>query len=158
AGNLNLVVTDNTGTPLKTVGPIAVAAGTGATVGGGATPTTIPINLSLPVGTGYRIYSTPTTNVTMIRENTNPGYPLPIGTVGNVTTSWTNGAASTANYYFFYNWVVSVGCEGSRVPVTATINAAPSGSGLATGGTTTGSNQSANSSMAYTDACNDTVA
>ncbi|HRN95641.1 MAG TPA: hypothetical protein PL084_13035, partial [Chitinophagales bacterium] len=44
-------------------------------------------------------------------------------------------------YYSF------VGCEGTRVPVTATINPAASGTGLATGGTTTGASQGASTTQ-----------
>ncbi|HRN95614.1 MAG TPA: hypothetical protein PL084_12900, partial [Chitinophagales bacterium] len=66
-------------------------------------------------------------------------------------------ALSAAEVASVYN-VTFVGCEGTRVPVTATINPAASGTGLATGGTTTGASQGASTTQSYTDACNDTVA
>ncbi|MBS1776330.1 MAG: hypothetical protein JSS64_08640, partial [Bacteroidetes bacterium] len=52
----------------------------------------------------------------------------------------------------------TVGCEGTRVPVTATVNAAATGTGLAAGGTTVGNAQTNGTTVAYTSSCNDTVA
>jgi len=89
---------------------------------------------------------------------------LPTGVSGLVSNS------EKLDEFRFYNraltaseiastWNVTLGgCEGTRVPVTATINPAASGTGLATGGTTTGASQGASTVQSYTDACNDTVA
>jgi hypothetical protein len=52
----------------------------------------------------------------------------------------------------------SVGCEGTRVPVTATITGAASGTGLSTGGTTTATIQADGTTVNYMDGCNDKVA
>ncbi|MBS1782536.1 MAG: hypothetical protein JSS78_05685, partial [Bacteroidetes bacterium] len=52
----------------------------------------------------------------------------------------------------------TIGCEGTRTPVTATVNAAATGTGLAAGGTTVGNTQSNGTTVAYTSSCNDTVA
>src|SRR5690606_14565687 len=123
AGSLTMALTDNTGSLIQTIGPIPIPAGTGTTIATGATPTTIPINVALPPGTGYRLYTT-ALSATLIRENSGLSYPYPFGTAGAVTTSWTNGAASAANYYFFYNFQVSTGCESPRIPVTALVNPA----------------------------------
>src|SRR5690606_20243638 len=103
AGSLTMALTDNTGSLIQTIGPIPIPAGTGTTIATGATPTTIPINVALPPGTGYRLYTT-ALSATLIRENSGLSYPYPFGTAGAVTTSWTNGAASATNYYFFYNF------------------------------------------------------
>jgi hypothetical protein len=51
-----------------------------------------------------------------------------------------------------------VGCEGTPVPVTATITGNTSGTGLATGGTTTGANHLDGTTVNYNDGCNDKVA
>ena len=51
-----------------------------------------------------------------------------------------------------------IGCEGTRVPVTATITGNSSGTGLATGGTTTGANHLDGTTVNYNDGCNDKVA
>jgi hypothetical protein len=52
----------------------------------------------------------------------------------------------------------TVGCEGTRVPVNANITGVSSGTGLATGGTTTGANQLDGTTVNYNDGCNDKVA
>src|SRR5690606_15454190 len=87
-GAMTVVLADNNGTVLQTVGPIAIPAGTGTTVNNGATPVTIPLNIDVPAaGTGYRLYTTQLT-VPLIRESSGLSYPYPIGTLGNVTTGW----------------------------------------------------------------------
>jgi hypothetical protein len=156
AGSLTLALEDNTGTVIQTMGPFSIPAGTGSTIANGATPTTIPLNISIPTGTGYRLYTSNLT-ATFIRENSGNTYPYPLGTVGNVTTSWTSGSASATNYYFLYNWKVSTGCESSRVPVAATISGTTSPNGISTGGTTIVGTQADGTTVNYTDGCNDLV-
>ncbi len=59
----------------------------------------------------------------------NYGYPFSIPGVLNILHSTlTPPPANTARldlYYYFYNWVVTTGCESARTPVTATIVTAP---------------------------------
>src|SRR5690606_38938881 len=103
---MTVVLADNNGTVLQTVGPIAIPAGTGTTVNNGATPVTIPLNIDVPAAdTGYRLYTTLLT-VPLIRESSGLSYPYPIGTLGNVTTGWASGSASSTSYYYFYNWEI----------------------------------------------------
>ncbi len=64
----------------------------------------------------------------------------------------TNGGMAVVNIGY------SLGCIGNRVPVDATINGTTSGTGLSTGGTTTGSMHADGSTVNYTDGCGDMVA
>ncbi len=121
------------------------------------------INLGwvIPAGT-YRLGAVSMTG-NFIRENpASPGfsYPIPLGTVGQITgynTSLTGTLTSSANiYYFVYNWNISTGCESPRVPVTATVTPAdavtitPSTLTSCTGEQVTLSASSANTNYAYT--------
>ncbi len=85
----------------------------------------VPLNWQIPAGS-YTIYqsvsgascyrdfsggtSTPTT-----------AYPYNIGSACTLT----NGSLS-GYYYFFYDWSITTGCEGTKVPVVATITTPPS--------------------------------
>ena len=54
----------------------------------------------------------------------NPAYPFPLGTVGEMTGTTVSGGNSTEYYYFFYDWEVeatSVDCESDRVEVVVDI-------------------------------------
>src|SRR5690606_21565274 len=52
----------------------------------------------------------------------------------------------------------STGCEGTRVPVTATINATSTGTGLASGGSVTVNNQADGTTVNYDDQCSEKIA
>ena len=48
--------------------------------------------------------------------------------VSILTSTLTAAPTNTARndlYYYFYNWSISTGCESARVPVVATVTAAP---------------------------------
>ncbi len=100
----------------------------------GTTAFTVSLGWSIPEGIGYRLVLTGDAAGSLVREASgfSPAYPYVLGTSGNITGGWFSGASS--GYYFFYNWSISEGCESSRTPVTATINAAPS---ISTSGSTT---------------------
>ncbi|WP_118950639.1 Ig-like domain-containing protein [Taibaiella helva] len=123
AGSTYVLLKNSAGVTLQTAGPFVLPIGTGTTVTGGATPVSLPVNLSVSPGTGLRLVDSARTG-SIIRDNPISGwtYPLPIGTVGNITSGLAAGGISTTTHYYFYNWQVSAACEGPRVPVTATIN------------------------------------
>lgn len=125
-GEMTVVLADNSGTILQSVGPIAIPAGTGTTINNGATPVTIPLNINVPAaGTGYRLYTTQLT-VPLIRESSGLSYPYPIGNLGNVITGWASGSASASTYYFFYNWQIGDNvCNSSMVEVKVSVEPKP---------------------------------
>ncbi len=124
AGSTFVLLKNSAGVTLQTAGPFVLPVGTGTTLTGGATPTTLALNFNVSPGTGYRLVDSARTG-SIIRDNPVSGwsYPLPIGTVGNITGGLAAGSSSTTAHYYFYNWQASAACEGPRVPVTATINA-----------------------------------
>ncbi|WP_118950642.1 Ig-like domain-containing protein [Taibaiella helva] len=124
AGSTYVLLKNSAGVTLQTAGPFALPIGTGTTVAGGATPAVLPLNFNVSPGTGYRLVDSARTG-SIIRDNPISGwsYPLPIGTVGNITAGLGGGSINSSAHYYFYNWQVSATCEGPRVPVTATINA-----------------------------------
>ncbi|MDP2385538.1 MAG: GEVED domain-containing protein [Bacteroidota bacterium] len=112
----------------STVG-IQLQDNTGANIGAPVTTSatvagvnTITLNLSIPVGTGYRLVSTNSTNLG--RGSTGVAFPYTCAGVCSVTSSeW--GGSTTGTYYFFYDWVVSTACESSpRTPVNVTVTGA----------------------------------
>jgi hypothetical protein len=120
-GSMQVELRDNAGVLIETVGPFAYPPGTISD----PVPVTFPLNLSVPVGTGYRIVSAAMTGA-LIRETSGNTYPY-VSTSGNVVvTSGFITNPGSATYYWFYNWQVSTGCETEREAVTATvINDAP---------------------------------
>ncbi|RYZ54490.1 MAG: T9SS type A sorting domain-containing protein, partial [Sphingobacteriales bacterium] len=89
------------------------------------TKTTVPLNFNVPAGNGYRLVLNGATGGGIsgfIREATTGfTYPYTLPGVISITSAYTSGASS-AYYYYFYDWQISTGCEGSRVPVVATVN------------------------------------
>ncbi|WP_118973509.1 Ig-like domain-containing protein [Taibaiella koreensis] len=124
AGSTFVLLKNSAGVTLQTAGPFVLPIGTGTTLTGGATPTTLALNFNVSPGAGYRLVDSARTG-SIIRDNPISGwsYPLPIGLVGNITSALAAGGTSTGTHYYFYNWRVAASCEGSRVPVTATVNA-----------------------------------
>lgn len=119
AGTITIALEDAAGTVLQS-----------ATVNltGTAAPgvyTTIPLNFTVPPGTGHRLlWAAKTGGVTgLIRDYTaNSGITFPYTLPG--VASITGGTTATY-YYYFYNWRVKDGCVSARVPVTATVVPAP---------------------------------
>jgi hypothetical protein len=93
------------------------------------------------------------TAIALFRNTAGAVYPYSSSGINIISNNF-----NPVYYYYFYNWKFSSGCESPRVPVAATINGSPSGSGLSTGGTTTGSLHADGTTVDYTDACNDKVA
>ncbi|RYD54375.1 MAG: hypothetical protein EOP56_19320, partial [Sphingobacteriales bacterium] len=117
-GTITLGLYSSTGTELASTAAIPVT-GTGL-----STPVTVPINFAVPAGTGYRLLVKAYTGLSgLLRDFTGISYPYG-SAPAPVTGSWTGSATSTS-YYFFYNVVVSTGCNSARTAVLATVNTAP---------------------------------
>jgi len=119
----------------------------------------VPVNITgLPPG-NYKMGMTYSNITAIVRESSITGFPYtsPGGEIS--ITAGANGAGlaqTTAAYYWFYNWVISTGCEGSRTAVTATVNTPPTitvsatASTLCAGESTTLSVSSPNPNYIYT--------
>lgn len=89
---------------------------------------TIPVGISaLPVG-NYKMVMTYSNITSMVRES--GGVTFPYNSPSNEVsiTAGANGtgtAQTTSAYYWFYNWVISTGCESPRQLIVATVNTAP---------------------------------
>ncbi|MEZ4966720.1 MAG: hypothetical protein R2791_15865 [Saprospiraceae bacterium] len=122
-GAITIELTDDAGTVLQTAGPFTIPVGNGTTLGNGATPTTFTLDFTIPPGTGYRLRSANHSG-NIIRDNPIGAvfsYPVPIGTVGNLTAGLLAGAVNANTHYYFYNWLITTGCESAREPVVATV-------------------------------------
>lgn len=90
--------------------------------------TVVPLNFTVPAGTGYRLVLNGASGggiTGFIREVTSGfAYPYTYAGVASITSAYTSGASSTY-YYYFYDWQISSGCEGTRIPVTASVTAPP---------------------------------
>ncbi|MBL7707412.1 MAG: right-handed parallel beta-helix repeat-containing protein [Taibaiella sp.] len=96
-----------------------------------ATEYRIPVNITVPPG-DYKMVKSLTSTTSginnMVRESS--GVSFPYTSSGNevVITAGANGAGTaqtTSAYYWFYNWKITKGCQGARVPVAATIKTTP---------------------------------
>jgi hypothetical protein len=151
AGSISISLVNSAGTILQT---------TTVNVTGNPTaiPATVPLNFTVQPGTAYRlVWATPNTGITgLFREYTGTpfGFPYTIPNVISLTSSYTSGA-SLAYYYYFYNWSISSGCEGPRVPIAAVVTAPPATTvtaadlTLCPGGSTTLSVSSPNAGYTY---------
>ena len=123
AGTLNLQLANSAGTVMQTASYTITAAQANSTTTVLGTPIVVPVNFDIPVGTGYRLGIASGTTATLLR-NTSLASPY-YNVVANNLTFTGNWFADNNYWYFFYNILVSTGCSGSRVPVTATVNTAP---------------------------------
>lgn len=134
-GSITVALQNSAGQILMQAPAQALNIGTGTTFGGGATPTTITLNFTIPPGTGYRLVDIARTG-SIIRDNpvgSNFTFPLPIGNVGQIQGGLLGGSLSTNTYYYFYNWQIKQGqkgCSSSRVPVPVNLLPRPSGSNI----------------------------
>lgn len=74
----------------------------------------VPVNFSVPVGSGYEMRLT-SANGELYRNNSGVSFPYVDGT-GAVTIT---GSTSTGFYYWFYDWQISI--EGSQCPGPTTL-------------------------------------
>ena len=102
---------------------------------GSLVPTTVDLDFNLVPGTNYKMRPGSFSGITGLQfepaagaPGGNYGYPMVYPGVLTITTSTLTAApTNTARndlYYYFYNWVVSTGCESPRLPVTATVTTA----------------------------------
>jgi hypothetical protein len=118
--SLTIQLKNSAGTVLQTT-TVSVA----TTVAPGV-KTLIPLNFSVPTGTGHRLVIQAATGLTGLTREVTTGYTYPytVSGVASITSAYTAGA-SAAYYYYFYDWLIGTGCESARQMVTATVNAAP---------------------------------
>ena len=119
--SLTIQLKNSAGTVLQTT-TVSVA----TTVAPGV-KTLIPLNFSVPAGTGHRLVIQAATGLTGLTREVTTGYTYPytVSGVASITSAYTAGA-SAAYYYYFYDWLIGTGCESARQMVTATVNTAPS--------------------------------
>jgi hypothetical protein len=98
---------------------------------------TVPVNFNLQPGTNLKMRPAFSGGITQLLFEPsasapagNYGYPHVVpGVLSILTSTLTAAPTNTARndlYYYFYNWTIGTGCEGSRVPVVATVTPAPS--------------------------------
>src|SRR5690606_310607 len=88
------------------------------TVSGGATAQTIPINVTIPVGTGYHLWTNTYEDLPvsgLARNTTGSTYPYPAAATSPIQI--TGSEMLPQNYVYYYRWRYSTACESSRVPV-----------------------------------------
>ena len=123
---LTVVLQDNAGTPLQTFSLTDVS--TNAAAGWH----TVPLNMIVQPGTGYKLLCTFNSgSLSNYSHASGADFTTTafnnLGSVGLITNGLNTGpTVSTTSYWYFYNLVVSAGCNGVRVPVTATVNTSPS--------------------------------
>ena len=116
SGDVIITLYNSAGTLLYTSPTFTV------TTGSLTTPQTLNLNWSIPAGTGYKILVP--THTPQLGYHTGT-FPISLGNgVGNITSGATATGTTTLNY-FIYNMKTTVGCEGTRVPVTATVTPPP---------------------------------
>jgi hypothetical protein len=121
SGSMSVQLTNSAGVVLATAGPFTYGPGSTAN----PTIVTLPVNFTVPVGTGYRMLSASMSGGSVIRESSGNVYPYTSAS-GNVaiTSGYISGTSTT--YYWFYDWQVSTGCESSRTSVLADVTPSPS--------------------------------
>ncbi|MFN0189395.1 MAG: hypothetical protein ACKVQV_11910, partial [Bacteroidia bacterium] len=87
---------------------------------------TVPVNFNIPAGTNYVIGFASNPN-TWRGNITNFPYPFLLPGILNIQgSSFGTSPGTTLIYqYYFYNWVVTTGCESSRTAVAATVTTPP---------------------------------
>ena len=92
--------------------------------GTGTTAVTLPLNFTLPVGTGYHVEVYTSNGTSLIANSGGLTYPYNAGPV-SLTSGFDGSSVDPGNYFYLYNFKVSSICEGPRVAVTATVTAPP---------------------------------
>jgi hypothetical protein len=105
----NISIRNSAGTELYNSGSILT------TVTGGSTPQLVTLNAPLVPGTAYRIGLG--VNPGMTRNTTGASHPYEIPGVLSIT----GNSFDPVYWYFLYDWKITSGCEGTRVPVVATV-------------------------------------
>ncbi|WP_353084964.1 GEVED domain-containing protein [Flavobacterium sp.] len=98
-------------------------ASTNVIVPQGANPSWYTMNINFDVVPGtYRLLASYSESADRVTAGVN--YPYSLGTSGSITTGYNLGNDSTS-YNYFHNITIQEFCNGTRVPVTATLNAPP---------------------------------
>ena len=87
----------------------------------------IPVGITGIAPGNYKMGMTYTNLSNAVRESSGVTFPYTSPGGECSITAGANGTGSaqtTTAYYWFYNWVISTGCESARVPVIATVTAA----------------------------------
>lgn len=105
------------------------------------TPKTVTLNWNLAAGTTYQLYWPQTAyNINRLLRNLSGATAYYNAPAGGVAFTNHVGGSGLSYWYYFYDMVVTAGCgEGTRVPVTATINPAVTGVSASNNGTISGS-------------------
>ena len=119
AGTLNIKIQNSAGVEIYETGNVNILAG------GTTSPNIIPLNFTVPAGTGYKMLVKNASGVSLIRESSNLTFPY-TGADGNmVVTSSEWGGSTTSYYYYFYDLKYTGICASPRTEVIATVTAAP---------------------------------
>jgi len=123
SSNITIRLLDNTGTQVPGTSNVVV----NPTDGDGTTATVVPLNFTIPPGNGYRLVvsSGMTFSNQMVQETTGINYPYTNNSISVVAGAQGLTTNTSTGYYWFYDLKVSEVCTGTRVPVTATLNAPP---------------------------------
>ncbi|MGV3460933.1 MAG: GEVED domain-containing protein [Flavobacterium sp.] len=123
AGQLNLQLANSSGVVLQTYNYTITAGQANSTTSALGTAIVIPVNFSVPVGTGLRLGIASGTTATIIRNDTGSASYYSVANNGVSFTS--NSSFSTAYWYYFYNVGVASTCISPRSMVNATVNSGP---------------------------------
>src|SRR5690606_14580479 len=117
-GTIDIKITNSSGDELYATGNVNVNGG------GLSTPNVIPINYTIPAGSGYRLLVKSYTGINLIRESGVGGFPYN-GSDGalNVTNGYFLGTSTS--YYYFYDIKYIGKCSSPRSEVVATVTEAP---------------------------------
>jgi C1A family cysteine protease len=114
AGNRQIEILDKAGSTVATSAVFNATAGMNV----------VPLNFTLPAGTGYAIKLSATSGMDLFRNNAGCTYPYTVNGMASIDSSDASGSA-LGYYYYFYNWVVSApNCTSPRTPVIGAINTA----------------------------------
>lgn len=98
---------------------------------GGAVAQRVNLNFDIQPGTNYKIRPSSMGGVNLLFEPSasapsgNYGYPYVVPGILSINTSTLTAAPTNTSrndlYYYFFDWIVSTGCESPRSAVTATV-------------------------------------
>lgn len=108
---------------LQDAGLTTLATYSGTTTVGSGMRETVPVNFSVPYGSGFRIGFT--TMPLVYRNTAGASFPYTIPGVISITGHTFSGYPEY--YYYFYNWIVGTGsgCPSHRIPVHAVVTGQP---------------------------------
>jgi hypothetical protein len=112
---------------LRNAANVIIATSAVVPVNGAGLGVYVPLNFTIPIGTGYRLTLNATSGYTDLWFD-NTGNTFPYNSAGgeiSITNGWTGTATSTA-YFYFYDWRFSRVCASPRTPVIVTVTPADS--------------------------------